>query len=444
MTGMVLQALTPYMDQPAVAAAVDKAVTALSTIQNSSGGYASWGTVNAESIAQVIVALTSLGIDPGTDARFVKADGNAVTALLDFFAPGGGFKHTLVGSVNGMATDQAAYALVAYDRFVNGKNRLYDMTDGFSAPPGPPAPETPAIVLDGPEQVSAATGTAFSVDVKATSFPVGSYKLLDGVIVIPQGLTVTGLTAGSRLGGGALTWNLDAQGLLRFVYTGGSLQNLQFSGQEFPADLLRLGLAVTADAGASAVIGVQSVTLKEASDKPALVFDIDYAAIEIGLNREPVSATVRELFTGDGVDLIPASKRAVAVAFTGVPEGVSVTYKGADLIYSPEMTAKHGVATYVLMTTPAEPSSDLVAVSNYAVGASQAATVRFGDTDVNQVINAQDAVDVISAWIRLTAVTGDQQILRMNVTSDPRIDTFDALGIMEQFVSNRELAIISR
>lgn len=28
-----------------------------------------------------------------------------------------------------MATDQGTYALVAYDRFINGQNRLYDMTD---------------------------------------------------------------------------------------------------------------------------------------------------------------------------------------------------------------------------------------------------------------------------------------------------------------------------
>ena len=28
-----------------------------------------------------------------------------------------------------MATDQAMYALVAYDRVINGQNRLYDMTD---------------------------------------------------------------------------------------------------------------------------------------------------------------------------------------------------------------------------------------------------------------------------------------------------------------------------
>lgn len=33
------------------------------------------------------------------------------------------------GEVDLMATDQAMYALVAYDRFVKGQTSLYDMTD---------------------------------------------------------------------------------------------------------------------------------------------------------------------------------------------------------------------------------------------------------------------------------------------------------------------------
>jgi len=33
------------------------------------------------------------------------------------------------GEVDLMATDQAMYALVSYDRYINGQTRLYDMTD---------------------------------------------------------------------------------------------------------------------------------------------------------------------------------------------------------------------------------------------------------------------------------------------------------------------------
>ncbi len=132
-TAMALQALAPYRDQATVTGAVGRGVTVLSNIQSAHGGYESWGSVASESISQVIVALTSLGIDPATDSRFVKGWNSLVTALLEFYVPGGGFKHISSMNVDGMATEQAGLALVAYDRFLKGENNLYDMTDIFAA-----------------------------------------------------------------------------------------------------------------------------------------------------------------------------------------------------------------------------------------------------------------------------------------------------------------------
>jgi len=130
MTSMALQALAKYKDEEKVKPYIDRAVNALSKIQMPTGGYGSWGTVNCESIAQVIVALTALDVDIAKDERFIKS-GNQwmIPALMEFYDESGRFKHTLNGGANGIATDQGMYALVAYDRFVNGKNRLYDMTD---------------------------------------------------------------------------------------------------------------------------------------------------------------------------------------------------------------------------------------------------------------------------------------------------------------------------
>ena len=59
MTAMTLQALAPYRDQPAVAEAAEAAFAKLSEIQGDNGGYTSWGSVNSESCAQVVVACTS-------------------------------------------------------------------------------------------------------------------------------------------------------------------------------------------------------------------------------------------------------------------------------------------------------------------------------------------------------------------------------------------------
>ena len=130
MTAMAIQALAPYYKtNETVKAAVDKALEALSALQRSDGGFDSWGTVNSESCAQVIVALTALGIDPTADSRFVKNGHTVLDALASFYVTGGGFRHTADGERNDMATEQGYYALAAYYRFANTQTRLYDMSD---------------------------------------------------------------------------------------------------------------------------------------------------------------------------------------------------------------------------------------------------------------------------------------------------------------------------
>ena len=129
-TGMAVQALAPYYKTNAqVKTAVDKALVCMSEIQHDNGGYGSIDGVSTESAAQIIVALTALGIDPETDSRFVKNGISVVDALCLFAIDGGGFAHIPGDSVNGMATEQGQYALVAYYRFKNGQTALYDMSD---------------------------------------------------------------------------------------------------------------------------------------------------------------------------------------------------------------------------------------------------------------------------------------------------------------------------
>lgn len=130
MTGMAIQALAPYYKTNAdVKAAVDKAVTCLSEKQYDNGGFGSVDGICSESCAQVIVALTALEINPETDLRFVKNGVSVVDAMCMFAVDGGGFAHIPNSGVNGMATEQAQYALAAYFRFLDGKTSLYDMSD---------------------------------------------------------------------------------------------------------------------------------------------------------------------------------------------------------------------------------------------------------------------------------------------------------------------------
>lgn len=126
LTAIVLQALAKYREQQPVAEAVEKALVILSDRQNAQGGYTAYETQSSESVAQVIVALTELGISP-EDPRFVKNENTLEDCLLSFRLADGTFCHMAQGKTDWVATQQAFYALVAIDRLQQGKPSLYTM-----------------------------------------------------------------------------------------------------------------------------------------------------------------------------------------------------------------------------------------------------------------------------------------------------------------------------
>lgn len=161
---MAIQALAPYYNSnEEVRAAVDQGIKYLSAWQQADGGYANEYNASAECNAQVIVALTALGIHPHTDTRFVKEGNSVIDALSKYYVPGTGFMHEAGQGVDGMATEQGYYALAAYNRFLNGQSSLWDMTDAKEAEPGH---------SNGTEQTeegSAATGTDMKADTTAAN-----------------------------------------------------------------------------------------------------------------------------------------------------------------------------------------------------------------------------------------------------------------------------------
>ena len=136
-TGMALQALAKYQDQPAVAAATARALDIMSKKQDGRGGYSnSEGVLNLESAAQVLVALCELGIG-WNDPRFVKNGNTLLDNVLTFRTASGGFYHVADGSLkedenNQMSAEQGFYSLVACLRFEKGQNSLYRMTDAIT------------------------------------------------------------------------------------------------------------------------------------------------------------------------------------------------------------------------------------------------------------------------------------------------------------------------
>ena len=111
MTAMVLQALAPYQNRVGVKEAVDKALVYLQDQQRDDFGY---GT--AESTAQVLLALTCLGIDPtSVEGGFGTPDFNLITNLMKYQQADGGFSHNMnVGKSQEMSTVQVLQALDAY------------------------------------------------------------------------------------------------------------------------------------------------------------------------------------------------------------------------------------------------------------------------------------------------------------------------------------------
>ena len=120
LTAMTLQALAPYQNSTVtytgtsgesvtIREVVRRALAWLSDQQTAEGDFISWDAANLESTAQVIIALCSLGVDPATDARFVKNGISAVDGLMRYRLDDGTFRHILTDGSDVMATEQALY-----------------------------------------------------------------------------------------------------------------------------------------------------------------------------------------------------------------------------------------------------------------------------------------------------------------------------------------------
>lgn len=136
-TAMTLQALAPMTQDEAVQAAAERGLAALSVAQQGNGGFLGMGQESAESCAQVLLALSCLGLDPEQDARFVKNGFSVMDALLRFRLEDGSFCHALGQDANETATVQTFYAMTGYLRMLRGEREYYLFdTEGAPAPEG--------------------------------------------------------------------------------------------------------------------------------------------------------------------------------------------------------------------------------------------------------------------------------------------------------------------
>ncbi|MCR5685448.1 MAG: DUF4430 domain-containing protein [Lachnospiraceae bacterium] len=134
-TAMTLTALAPYsdpetckqrgLDADLISESISAGINFLSEKQLEDGDYQSYGARNAESTAQVITALSALGIDCAGDSRFIKNGNTPIDGLSLYRKNNGSFSHKLDDSENATATVQTFYSLVAYERFASGKGSLF-------------------------------------------------------------------------------------------------------------------------------------------------------------------------------------------------------------------------------------------------------------------------------------------------------------------------------
>ena len=494
-TGMALTALYPYRDQPAVAEACGEAFACMSAIQNDDGTYSSGGAKCSESCSWVIVACTTWGINPDTDSRFIKNGKSVVDGLLAHYLPDSAtFQHIIGAGSNAMATDQSCYALVAYDRFMNGKTALYDYSDVTFDPVTTPddgddgdgdgsgnegagdggnteggSGEGNDLEINAslglPTEIENTVGKTFNAVISIDNWDNDAkLKLIDFLMTVPNGLTVNGVTAGTSLSGGEVSYHLDENGDLRCVYFDANENtDLTVSGSEFPVEVFTVTFEIQEElTDEELTISIEGMSVKRSSDSTD-----ENAIILVG--TEPVtdpeggttgggsgnigvvtgvSFSAVCLYEGDGVDIIPTTKKAVAVAVTGITNGSKLSYNDGTneitFLYSPEITAKTGVSTYVALVDAAIEMEEFIDAKNFTIGAVSQDAITFGDSNGDGTVNAQDALAAVDAWLRKGDTPTDTGILALNVNGDSRINTFDALGIVEAFVNDSTYGVVTK
>ena len=118
MTAMAVQALSPYKNDDGISEVIDKALSYLSSMQTDTGAFRYFGSENCENCAQVVMALSSLGIDGRYDERFIKGGVSVYDALMSYMLDDGTFEHVHGGGMNGAATAQAYCAIVSNGRLL--------------------------------------------------------------------------------------------------------------------------------------------------------------------------------------------------------------------------------------------------------------------------------------------------------------------------------------
>ena len=134
LTGMALQAISPYRGEPAVADAAERAVAYLADSMTDRFTYLDNDAESAESLAQAVIGLCACGIDPETDPAFSGNGRSLLSALGEFRLPDGTYMHNSDDpATNLIATEQVMMAYLAVKKLREEGSSLMDL--GAFTPP---------------------------------------------------------------------------------------------------------------------------------------------------------------------------------------------------------------------------------------------------------------------------------------------------------------------
>lgn len=416
-TFMAIQSLANYMDQKEVKEAVDRALKIMSKKQLSTGGYNSWGTENCESTAQAIVALTALGIDIDTDSRFIKTDkkGNKNTlmdGMMQFYCKGGGFAHVNEGydggggsgtGLNAMATDQGMYALDAYYRYINGKKKLYDMTD---------ASQTLAI------------GNNPDLEKKPNNDNNDNNNGNNGNNNqnTNQGNRNNGNTNGNINGNtGNKNVKTDNQGNKKYTSNVG-------------------GKKVTTTENKSATISIKTIYSGEKDglipeNKKCVIIQFEKKEKEQIVGFKVSEKKQQYLYYSKELSKKSGCSTYIALFDTSVEKEALLNMDNYEFhkIQKEDNNTDQVITDVTDSQNKDQQQEDYTHPEKYEI--------TFGDVNNDKVVNAQDILDVQSILSGKLDLTDERQIIAINVSMDSKIDNGDIDQIMDNFVSKKDYTI---
>lgn len=418
-TFMAIQSLANYMDQKEVKEAVDRALKIMSKKQLSTGGYNSWGTENCESTAQAIVALTALGIDIDTDSRFIKTDkkGNKNTlmdGMMQFYCKGGGFAHVNEGydggggsgtGLNAMATDQGMYALDAYYRYINGKKKLYDMTD---------ASQTLAIG-NNPDLEKKPNNNNNNNDNNNVNNGNNNQNT-------NQGNRNNGNTNGNINGNtGNKNVKTDNQGNKKYTSNVG-------------------GKKVTTTENKSATISIKTIYSGEKDglipeNKKCVIIQFEKKEKEQIVGFKVSEKKQQYLYYSKELSKKSGCSTYIALFDTSVEKEALLNMDNYEFhkIQKEDNNTDQVITDVTDSKNKDQEQEDYTHPEKYEI--------TFGDVNNDKVVNAQDILDVQSILSGKLDLTDERQIIAINVSMDSKIDNGDIDQIMDNFVAKKDYTI---